>query len=528
VDLAHLVTEQTIDPALAARLDGLSSWHADWRGLRVLVLGLGVTGFSVADTLTELGARVVVLAPTVDDDRAELLSLIGAELVLDPAMHEPPAAVVDLDPELVVISPGFAPHHPLARWAATSGAAVWGDVELAWRLRDKTPRVADWLLVTGTNGKTTTTQLAAAMATQGGRRTAACGNIGVPVLDAVRDPDGFDVLVVELSSHQLHQLPTDGPGALRPRASVCLNLEDDHLEWHGSAGAYRDAKAKVYANTVVACVYNKADDATLRMVEEADVQEGCRAVGFGLSAPGPSDVGVVAGDEGGVLVDRAFLDDRLHRALELVTTAELDAAGLGADHLVADVLAAAALVRAVDVDPAAVREAVLEFRVDHHRTELVAEVGGVRFVDDSKATNPHAARASLTSSPSLVWVVGGTFKGVDVAPLVGDVADRLRAVVVIGVEREPVLEALRRHAPDVPVFEVEETDTERVMPTAVRLAAEASRPGDTVLLAPAAASFDQFTDYAARGRAWAAAVHEHLRGDADGRPAVQPPAPATD
>ncbi|WP_371810909.1 UDP-N-acetylmuramoyl-L-alanine--D-glutamate ligase [Frigoribacterium sp. CFBP 13707] len=523
------MSDATLDPALAARLDGLSSWHADWRGLRVLVLGLGVTGFSVADTLAELGARVVVLAPTVDDDRAELLSLIGAELVLDPAMEEPPAAVVELAPELVVISPGFAPHHPLARWAASSGAAVWGDVELAWRLRDKTGRVADWLLVTGTNGKTTTTQLATAMATQGGRRAAACGNIGVPVLDAVRDPDGFDVLVVELSSHQLHQLPTAGPGALRPRASVCLNLEDDHLEWHGSARAYRDAKAKVYENTVVACVYNKADDATLRMVEEADVEEGCRAVGFGLSAPGPSDFGVVAGDDdAGVLVDRAFLDDRRHRALELATTTELDAVGLGADHLVADVLSAAALVRAVDVDPAAVREAVLGFRVDHHRTELVAEAGGVRFVDDSKATNPHAARASLTSAPSVVWVVGGTFKGVDPAPLVADVADRLRAVVVIGVDREVVLEALRRHAPDVPVFEVDEADTERVMPTAVRLAAEASLPGDTVLLAPAAASFDQFTDYTARGRAWAAAVHEHLRGDADGRPAVQPPAPATD
>ena len=522
------MNDSALDPALTDRLDGLTSWHADWSGLRVLVLGLGVTGFAVADTLTELGARVVVLAPSVDDDRAELLSLIGAELVLEPGMASVPAAVVDLAPEVVVISPGFAPHHPLARWAASSGAAVWGDVELAWRVRDKTARVADWLLVTGTNGKTTTTQLATAMASADGRRAAACGNIGVPVLDAVRDPDGFDVLVVELSSHQLHYLPTTGPGALRPRASVCLNLEDDHLEWHGSAAAYRDAKAKVYENTVVACVYNKADAATERMVEGADVEEGCRAVGFGLSAPGPSEVGVVSGDEGGVLVDRAFLDERRHRALELTTTVELVAVGLGADHLVADVLAAAALVRAVDVDPVAVRDALRTFHVDHHRTELVAEADGVAWVDDSKATNPHAAGASLASYPSVVWIVGGTFKGVDVAPLVGEAAGRLRAAVLIGTDRAGLLEAFARHAPDVPVVEVEATDTSEVMPRAIRLAGAAARPGDTVLLAPAAASFDQFTDYTARGRAFASAVHEHLRGDADGRPAVQPPAPATD
>jgi UDP-N-acetylmuramoylalanine--D-glutamate ligase len=522
------MTTTASDPVLSARLDGLTSWHADWSGLRVLVLGLGVTGFAVADTLTELGSRVVVLAPSADDDRAELLGLIGAQLVLDPEMAELPRAVVDFDPELVVLSPGFAPHHPLAVRAVDSAAAVWGDVELAWRLRDKTGTTADWLLVTGTNGKTTTTQLATAMALADGRRAAAVGNIGVPVLDAVRDPGGFDVLVVELSSHQLHWLPVEGPGALRPRASVCLNLESDHLEWHGSLDAYRDAKARVYENTVTACVYNKADPATLRMVEQADVAEGCRAIGFGLSAPGPSDFGVVGGDEGGVLVDRAFLAERRHRALELTTTGELEAAGLGADHLVEDVLAAAALVRAIDVDPLAVRDALRSFRVDHHRTEVVAESAGVAWVDDSKATNPHAAQASLGSFPSVVWIVGGTFKGVDPDPLVRDAVDGLVAAVLIGVDRHGLREAFRRHAPELPVFEVDETDTERVMPTAVRLAAAAARPGDTVLLAPAAASFDQFTDYTARGRAFAAAVAHHLGGDADGHEAHQPPASPAD
>ncbi|MCJ0700182.1 UDP-N-acetylmuramoyl-L-alanine--D-glutamate ligase [Frigoribacterium faeni] len=518
------MTDAPLDGGPAQRLLGLDSWHADWSGLRVAVLGLGVTGFSVADTLTELGARVVVLAPAVDDDRAELLDLIGAELLIEPEMSTAPEALVAFAPEVVVVSPGFAPHHPLVRWANESGAAVWGDVELAWRVRDKTSRVAEWLLVTGTNGKTTTTQLATAMAVADGRRAAAVGNIGVPVLDAVRDPEGHDLFVVELSSHQLHSLPLDGPGALRPLAAVCLNLEDDHLEWHGGADAYRDAKAKVYSNAVRACVYNKGDDATRRMVEDADVAEGCRAIGFGLSAPGPSDFGVVSGDDGGVLVDRAFLAARRTSALELTTTTALDEVGLGADHLVADVLAAAALVRAAGVDPVSIKTALAGFRVDHHRMEVVGEADGVTWVDDSKATNPHAARASLAAFPSVVWIVGGVFKGVDVEPLVEESVDRVRAAVVIGTDRLGIVQAFARHAPDMPVFEVEATDTEQVMPTAVRLAAEAAQAGDVVLLAPAAASFDQFSDYTARGRAFSSAVHDHSGGTADGPSTVQPPA----
>jgi len=515
----------------SARLDGLTSWHADWSGLRVVVLGLGVTGFAVADTLTELGARVLVVAPEADDERAELLGLIGAELTLAPADAAPPVDVEDFGAEVVVVSPGFAPHHPWTVWADASPAAVWGDVELAWRVRDKvSDHVADWVLVTGTNGKTTTTQLTAAMVLADGRRVAPCGNIGVPVLDAVRDPEGFDVFVVELSSHQLHRLPVTGPGALRPLASVCLNLEADHLQWHGSFDAYRDAKAKVYENTVVAAIWSKEDDATLRMVERADVVEGCRAVGIGLSAPGPSELGVVTGDDGGVLVDRAFLDDRRTHALELTTVGAATASGLGADHLLLDVLAAAALARAVDVAPSAVRDAVAAFRVDRHRTEVVASADGVTWVDDSKATNPHAAQASLAAFPSVVWLVGGLFKGVDPAPLVVDAVatGRLRGAVLLGVDRQGLREAFRRHAPDLPVLEVEATDTGDVMPTAVRLAASVARDGDAVLLAPAAASMDQFSDYADRGRSFASAVHDHLGGDADGQSAVRAPAPPVD
>ncbi|CAN5167251.1 UDP-N-acetylmuramoyl-L-alanine--D-glutamate ligase [soil metagenome] len=496
----------------AADVAALHGWHADWSGLRVAVLGLGVTGFSVADTLDELGAELIVLAGRADEGTARVLEVIGVPLLTEDLEGE----LARFEPELVVVSPGFSPQHPLVLAAYRSGAPVWGDVELAWRLRDKAGLPAPWLAVTGTNGKTTTVQLATAMLIAGGMRAVACGNVGVPVLDAIRDPVGWDAIVVELSSFQLHYLQS-----MSPWASVCLNLADDHLDWHGSPEAYRADKAKVYANTRSACLYNLDDLATRELVQDADVIEGARAVGFGLGIPGPSDLGVV--DE--FLVDRAFHDDRQHTALELSTLHELSESGLGSRHLVSNVLAAAGLARSVGVEPADIRQALRDFRVDRHRSETVLESSGIRWVDDSKATNPHAAQAALDAFESVVWVVGGLLKGVDVDALVLGNLGRLRGAVVIGLDRQPLLDAFARHAPELPVFPVEETETERVMPTVVRLSAAVAVSGDTVLLAPAAASMDQFTDYADRGDRFATAVRDAMGGrpDDDQSSATPPP-----
>jgi UDP-N-acetylmuramoylalanine--D-glutamate ligase len=493
-----------------ARPDTLQSWHDDWSGLRVLVLGLGVTGFAVADTLAELGCRVLVVADRADDDRARILSVIGVELDVVERGANLPDAAVELDPELVIVSPGFRPDHPHVQWARDRGTPIWGDIELAWRVRDKVSPPAEWVVITGTNGKTTTTQLTATMLQQDGRRAAPCGNIGVPVLDAVRDPAGFDVFVVELSSFQLHWMPTAGPGAVTPLASVCLNIAEDHYDWHGNADAYAKAKAKIYANTRVACVYNRADAATMRMVEDAEVHEGCRAIGFGASVPGLSDIGVV--DD--IVVDRAFLDERRTSALELAELADVATAGLATPHGLANTLASAALARAVGVAPASVRDALRRFTVDSHRTELISLHNEIAWVDDSKATNPHAAASALSAYRSVVWIVGGLLKGVDLAPLVETHRDRLRAAIIIGVDRDAVRAAFARHAPALPLFEVDAHETESVMPVAVRLAAGVARDGDTVLLAPAAASMDQFIDYADRGNRFAAAVRQHLKGEA--------------
>jgi UDP-N-acetylmuramoylalanine--D-glutamate ligase len=500
----------------AERLDTLTSWHANWSGLRVAVLGLSVTGFAVADTLTELGADVLVLTEKADEEYERLVPVIGAALHVGP-LGEVPAVLTAFAPDLIVASPGFAPRHPIIEWALANDVAVWGDIELAWRVRDKVVRAdgtpADWILVTGTNGKTTTTRLAATMLVAGGHRAAPVGNIGTAVLDAVRDPAGFDTLVVELSSHQLWYLGLQtGPEPVSPLASVCLNLADDHLEWHGSFDAYRDAKAHVYDNTRVACVYNKADAATRVMVEDADVVEGARAIGFDLGVPGPSDLGVVDG----ILVDRAFLDDRHRSALELTTIDALRDAGLSAPHIVANILAASALARAAGVSPAAVRDALRDFRLDPHRIEVVAVAGGITWVDDSKATNPHAAASSLAAYPGAVWVVGGLLKGVDISELVAARGASAGAAIVIGLERSEVVAAFGRHAPGVPLFEVDPDETEDVMAKVVELAAGIARDGDVVLLAPAAASFDQFSSYADRGRRFAEAVQKLIGRGTDG------------
>ncbi|WP_429951758.1 UDP-N-acetylmuramoyl-L-alanine--D-glutamate ligase [Leucobacter allii] len=501
-------TEQNVPsaehPASRERVLALSSWHHDWSGLRVAVLGLGVTGFSVADTLVELGARVRVVYGAPDADRERLLDVIGAERFCAETNPEQLGDLAAFGPDLVVVSPGYRPDHPLTAWAAERGIPVWGDIELGWRLRDKTDRIADWICITGTNGKTTTTRLTAHMLAAGGLRVTPAGNIGSPILDALRDPQGYDAIVVELSSFQLERL-----GEISPYASACLNFADDHLDWHGGREAYWAAKAKVYAHTQVACVYNRADAETERMVEEADVVEGARAIGFGLDSPPPSGFGVVEG----ILVDRGFHAERQREAYELVTVAELAERHLAAPHMVQNVLAASALARSRGVEPAEIARAVLEFEPDPHRAQPVGTVAEVRFIDDSKATNAHAADASLRAMQQVVWIVGGLLKGVDVDELVAAHAHRLRGAVIIGLDQEPLAAALGRHAAGIPVVRVapgekSAADAERVMREAVRAAAEIAGAGDTVLLSPAAASMDQFADYGDRGRRFQAAVRE--------------------
>lgn len=470
-----------------------SSVPFDFQGKHVTVAGLGVSGVPAAKVLHGLGARVTVVNDG-DDERARAQA---AELeALGVTVRLGDGATLPEGTELIVTAPGWKPDKPLFTAAHEAGVPVWGDVELAWRLRG--PDAAPWLAVTGTNGKTTTVQMLASILKAAGLRTAAVGNIGVSLLDAVTGDEEYDVLAVELSSYQLHWAPS-----LRAHSAVVLNLAPDHLDWHGSMEAYAADKGRIYEGNRVACVYNvDATDkpSTEDLVREADVEEGCRAVGFTLGSPAPSQLGVVDG----ILVDRAFVENRQKNAQELAEVSDVDPP---APHNIANALAAAGLARAFGVSAAAVRDGLRAFTPDAHRIAHVADVDAVAYVDDSKATNTHAAEASLAAYESIVWIAGGLAKGATFDELVTGAAKRLRGAVLIGADRALIREALARHAPEVPVVDLDRTDTGAML-QAVQEAQRLARPGDTVLLAPACASMDMFTNYNKRGDAFAEAVRE--------------------
>ncbi|WP_370369460.1 UDP-N-acetylmuramoyl-L-alanine--D-glutamate ligase [Mycolicibacterium sp. CH28] len=477
-------------------------------GAQVLVAGAGITGRAVVAALSALDVHIRVC-----DDNADSLTGLAADGVdtIDPAGAI--AAIGDF--ALVVTSPGFPPTAPVLAAATAAGVPIWGDVELAWRLDAAghygPPR--QWLVVTGTNGKTTTTSMLHAMLVADGRRAVLCGNIGDPVLDVLGQP--ADLLAVELSSFQLFWAPS-----LRPEAGVVLNIAEDHLDWHGGFDAYATAKARALTGRVAVVGLDDPVATALLPAAPAPVK-----AGFRLGEPADGELGV----RDGVLVDRAFAAD-----LELAPVASISVAGpVG----VLDALGAAALARAVGVRPASIATALAGFRVGRHRAEQVAVVDGVAYVDDSKATNPHAAQASVLAFPRVVWVAGGLLKGASVDEMVIRVADRLVGAVLIGRDRAVVAKALSRHAPDVPVIEVVTREdavvqgtnesvvthetrlvdvsgpglSTRVMAEVVAAAAGLARTGDTVLLAPAGASFDQFAGYADRGDAFAAAVRAVVR-----------------
>ncbi len=477
--------------AWLATADRLSPWHE----ASVVVAGLGTSGFAAADGLVDLGAKVLVLddsdAPA-NVEKAELLRHLDVEVRLGQGS----TATLPEGVDLVVTSPGWRPTYPLLAQAAARGVPIWGDVELAWRMMHP-DKVVPWLAVTGTNGKTTTTSMLESMLAAGGLTTSAVGNIGRPIIEAILDEVDYDVLAVELSSFQLHWMHT-----VALHSAAVLNIHADHLEWYAHEadpmGAYIADKAKIYERVTHACVYNVAEPVTEKMVEDADVTEGARAIGFTLGTPAVSMVGVV--DD--LLVDRAFVEQRRDSAMPLAKVTDVRPY---APHNVENALAAAALARSFGVAPQAVEQGLKNLHIGDHRIQTVGEVNGVRYVNDSKATNPHAAASSMRAFDSIVWIAGGQAKGTTFDELVRTYAGKLRGAVLLGIDRQIIADALARHAPQVPVVVLDGTDT-GVMDQAVARASELAKPGDTVLMAPGCASLDMFAGYGARGDAFAAAV----------------------
>ena len=426
-----------------------------------LVVGLASSGLAVVDALLADGADVRAADVRLDLPEATALRDRGVDLRLGP--HGP--AMLDGVGE-VVASPGVPEDAGILVAAADRGIPVVSELEFGAR-RTTLPMLA----ITGTNGKSTTTELVASMLRADGRRAVACGNIGYPLTTAVGA--GHEVLVVEASSFQLRFCET-----FAPRVSVLLNLAPDHLDWHGTLERYGDAKARIFARQGPDDVHvgNRDDAAAAARSAEAR----CRVSWFRSGAPAAGEVGW----DGDVLVARLAGEERL--------------TGLpsGGPAWREDLAAATAAALAFGAAPAAVADGARAMHRLPHRGEEVATVGGVTFLDDSKATNVHAALAAMRGRDRVVLVAGGMAKGVDLSPLLA-IASSLEGLVAIG---EAAEDLARLFADRVPVR------LAATIEDAVREAYALAAPGSTVLLAPACASWDMFRDYAERGERFAAAA----------------------
>jgi UDP-N-acetylmuramoylalanine--D-glutamate ligase len=370
------------------------------------------------------------------------------------------------DATMVVVSPGVTPGAPIVAWARDRNLPVWGELELGARLA-RMP----YLAVTGTNGKTTTTGMIASCLRAAGVDAVACGNIGHPFPLAARED--HEALVVECSSFQLEMQET-----FHPRISVLLNVAPDHLDWHGTFEAYAAAKAKVFANQAGddTHVGNRDEEVSAFISSAAP----CEVCWFTLEGPTEGEAGFV----GEALVGR-------WDAAEEIGTIPFETRAMRADAA-----ACAAACHAFGVPTDAVREGLASFAPAAHRGEIVALARGVRFVDDSKATNPHATLAAVGDALGVVLIAGGDEKGVDLSPI-GALADRLAGVVAIGASADEVVGIFEGHVPTQKAGSIEE---------ATRTAFELAPGGGTVLLAPACASWDMFRDYEERGERFTAAA----------------------
>jgi len=451
----------------------------NFQGQKILIAGGGVTGTSIATFLSSRGAVVVIA-----DEDSKLLSEF-------PILK--PETVVVKDFSAVVVSPGWNEHHPLLREAMSAGIEILNEIDIAWNLTQEIAPHQKWLALTGTNGKTTTVEMAAAMLQRAGLKAIACGNVGDTVIDAVNNEEGFDYLVLELSSFQLHWLRQAHFVSV-----AILNIAQDHLDWHGSFDAYCQAKLSLLDHTETAII-NGEDDAILQRVSRWDG----RKVFFSLNTPGPGELGVVEN----LLIDRAFVSDPQEASM----IAEIKDIQPTLPHSVSNALAAAGLARSVGVSYIDIQSALIDFHPGRHRIELVLSADGVSWINDSKATNPHAAQASILSHLSVVWIAGGLAKGADMNALVERTKDRIKAVILIGEDRDLIEEAFKRFAPSTPLIKIDATSVKGeasndLMEKVVVAARELAVSGDTVLMAPACASMDQFISYADRGDRFATAV----------------------
>ena len=455
--------------------------HLD--GKRILVAGAGVTGSACARALERRGSLVTI----VDE---KVTTLDGFTVIN-------PEAVDFSHFDLLLVSPGWREDHPVVLAARKARIALINEVDLAWSLK---PAGQKWIALTGTNGKTSTVELTAAILRSGGISAIACGNVGTTVIEIIESTEKYEILVLELSSFQLHWLED-----AQFVSSAILNIAQDHVDWHGSFDAYAHDKISILDKSMTAIL--NAEDGEI--VSRTTHWQG-RKVFFSLDTPAPGEIGVV--EE--LLVDRAFVADPQEAAM----ISELIEVTPTVPHNVSNSLAAAGLARTVGVSHEAIRAAITAFTPGRHRIEQVLERDGITWINDSKATNPHAASASIMSALSVIWIAGGLAKGATMGQLVDRVKSRVRVAILIGEDRELIASELSERAPHIEIVRIDTPaeyskggDNNALMELIVRRAKERAIAGDTVLLAPACASMDQFISYGDRGDRFREAVEKVVR-----------------
>lgn len=442
--------------------------------MKTLVFGAGVTGAPTINFLRDQGAEVLVI-----DEKVTEVGVINSFEDISLSEYS-----------LAIVSPGWKVHHPLIEEVRRNQIQIISEIDLAWRAKCELVPDQRWLALTGTNGKTTTVQMAEAMLQESGFDATACGNLGFTAIEAVTNTSS-EILILELSSFQLvwsHEAKFE--------TVAILNIAEDHIDWHETFENYASAKFKIVdrAETVV---LNSHDSEIVKRAAKLSH----RIIWFSLSTPAPHQIGLVEN----LIVDRAFVSGEAEALFEL---ADITPA---VPHNLLNAMAAAALARSVGSSTDAIATAIKKFKLDHHRLEVIAEKNGITWIDDSKATNPHAAIAALQSHLKTIWIAGGLAKGASMDELIQRCKERIKVAVLIGADAPLIEAALRKYAPEIQIASIDPgLKGIDVMRRAVSLAATQATSGDVVLLAPACASMDQFKNYAERGDLFAQAVKEKI------------------
>ena len=443
------------------------SFIEDLKSKEILIVGGGTTGKSVANYLNEIGASFLIF----DENSGISEGFESVNEIADYSIYD-----------LAIVSPGWRQDHLIIQNLNANGVEVVSEIDFAWQLKSEICPEQVWLGLTGTNGKTTTVQMLESILTAAGVSGIACGNVGTTVVEAVTSSKKFDVLALELSSFQIawSSLP-------KYQAVAILNLAQDHIDWHGSFDEYANAKMKLLTQTSTALLNLNDPEVILRAASWSG-----RKIFFGFDSPQAGEIGLV--EE--LIVDRAFVSSADHAEV----IAELSDVKPAVPHNVSNAMAAAGLALTIEIPHPKVKSGIANFKLDKHRLQTVLKQDGIDWVNDSKATNPHAATAALLSHLSNIWIAGGLAKGAKMDDLIRRTASRIKAAIIIGKDGEVIASALEKHAPAVKIYRITGVQSpDDLMDQVISKAREIATLGDTVLLAPACASMDQFTSYAHRG-----------------------------